>query len=86
MEGTNIGKASSRTYNSKRSSRFSPEKEEAGRLFSGVLLLLLFGVKIVEYGFAVVGFVSYYSLPLSCTSSSDKLIGILLSRKQMGTN
>ena len=59
MKGTDIGKTSSRTNNSKRSSRFTFEKEEAGGLFGGVLPRLLFCIEVVENCFAVVDFVNH---------------------------
>lgn len=59
MDGADIGKASARAHNGKRSSRISPEEEKAGRLFGDVLVLLLFGVEIVKYGFTAVDFVNH---------------------------
>ena len=59
MEGADIGKASSRTHNGKRSSWISSKKEETGKFFAGVLLLLRVGVEIVEDGLAVADFVNH---------------------------
>ena len=59
MEGTNIGKAPSRTNNGKRCSGLSSVEKETGRVLGWVLLFLPFGIEIVEYGLAGINFVNH---------------------------
>ena len=59
MQGADVRKSAAGADNGKRCSRLSPEEEYPGIFFGGITLLLLFGVEIVKYGFAVIDFVNH---------------------------
>jgi hypothetical protein len=58
MDRTDIGKSAAGAQNGERFARVTLEKEEAGRFFLGVFMLLLLCIEIKEYGITDTHFVN----------------------------
>ena len=78
MEGADICKASSRTQNGKRSPRLPLKEEKTGALPGGVLLLLPFGVKIVEDGFAL----DFINHVIDCTYDDVRVYMVVIRQER----